>query len=383
MSSSIFSERISRLRPSVVREILLAAQAPGVISFAGGLPAPEWLPSLAELAVPAGYGQYGPTPGEPALREEVSRYLARIGLECPAERVLILSGSQQGIDLTAKLFVDLGTPVVTESPTYLAALQVLDLFGARVHAVPLQADGLEPDALERALSESRARLCYLKPTFQNPTGTLYDSERRDAVARVLERSQVPLFEDDPYRELAFDGPAPAPIAGRLRNTPWIYQGSFSKVFLPGIRLGYLACSAELWEPLERLKQAADLHSSRVGQWLALALLRAPDRDERLARLREAYRVKRDAFERLLEQHFQDLAEWRKPSGGLFFWLRLRQERSLVELLPAALARGVAFVPGESFYPGGGTGGTLRLNFSNASEPEMADGLARLAALFRE
>ncbi len=383
MSSSIFSERIARLRPSVVREILQAAQAPGVISFAGGLPAPEWLPPLGELAVPAAYGQYGPTPGEPALRRAVSEYLARIGLECPAERVLILSGSQQGIDLTAKLFVDLGTAVVTESPTYLAALQVLDLFGARVHAVPLEAQGIEPDALGRALSESRARLCYLNPTFQNPTGALYDADRRDAVARVLEQSGVPLFEDDPYRELAFDGPAPAPIASRLRSTPWIYQGSFSKVFLPGIRLGYLACSAELWEPLERLKQASDLHSSRVGQWLALSLLQAPDRDERIARLRAAYRAKRDAFERELALHFADLAEWRTPSGGLFFWLQLRQPRSLVELLPAALARGVAFVPGESFFPGGGGSGTLRLNFSNASESEMVEGLARLAALFRE
>src|SRR5581483_4826563 len=141
-----------------------------------------------------------------------------------------------------------------------------------------------------------ARLCYLNPTFQNPTGTLYAAAQRAAVARELDAAGVPLFEDDPYREVAFDGPAPAPIASHLQSVPWLYQGSFSKVFLPGIRLGYLACSEQLWEPLERLKQAADLHSNRPSQWFALSLLEAPDREQRLSALRAAYRKKRDAFE---------------------------------------------------------------------------------------
>jgi DNA-binding transcriptional MocR family regulator len=383
MNRPVFSERIARLRPSVVREILTVAQAPGVISFAGGLPAPEWLPALTGLAVPTSLGQYGPTPGEPELRRALSAYLARIGLECPSERILILSGSQQGIDLVAKLFVDLGSRVVSESPTYLAALQVFDLFGASVRGVPFDGDGLSLESFEREISAPDTRLCYLNPTFQNPTGRLYNSEQRARVASILDRAKVPLFEDDPYRELAFDAPAPAPIVSALRRAPWVYQSSFSKMFMPGMRLGFLACSAELWEPLERLKQAADLHANRVSQWLALSLLEAPDAGARLSALRASYRQKRAVFAHALERELSDLAEWQLPSGGLFFWLRLKEPRSLLPLLSRAIERGVAFVPGEAFFPGAPVPGYLRLNFSNASSSEVALGLARLSALLRE
>jgi 2-aminoadipate transaminase len=380
---SAFSERIARLKPSVVREILAAAQAPGVISFAGGLPAPESLPPLTGLDVPQAYAQYGATEGEPRLRDAISRYLRAIGLECPPERVLVLSGSQQGIDLVAKLFVDVGTPILTESPTYLAALQVFHLFGAAVHGLPLGDAGVDPDELRRAAQARRPRLCYLVPTYQNPTGVSYDAGAREAVAEALDVTRVPLFEDDPYREVSFDGDSPRPIASHLGRASWVYQSSFSKVFVPGIRLGFLAASADLFVHLVRLKQAADLHSNRLSQWLALSELESPERAARLDVLRSVYRQKRDAFQVSLTKHLGPLAEWRTPSGGLFFWLRLKTPRDVVSLLPRAIERGVVFVPGDVCFPeADAPPGYLRLNFSHAT-PEAADeGLGRLAALLR-
>jgi 2-aminoadipate transaminase len=378
-----FSERIARLEPSVVREILAAAQAPGVISFAGGLPAPESLPSLTGLDVPSAYAQYGATEGEPRLREAISRYLSTIGLECPPARVLVLSGSQQGIDLVAKLFVDVGAPIITESPTYLAALQVFRLFGAAVHGLPLGDEGVDPDALGRVARARRPRFCYLVPTYQNPTGVSYGVSSRQAVARALDEAALPLFEDDPYREVSFDGDGPRPIASHLERASWVYQSSFSKVFLPGIRLGFLAASPDLFVPLVRLKQAADLHSNRVSQWLALSELESPERAARLDALRSVYRHKRDTFQASLTKHLGALAEWHTPNGGLFFWIRLKTPRDVVSLLPKAIERGVVFVPGDVCFPEApAPAGYLRLNFSHAT-PEAADeGLGRLAALLR-
>ncbi|MGB6449373.1 MAG: PLP-dependent aminotransferase family protein [Steroidobacteraceae bacterium] len=377
---SRLSRRICDLHASPIREILSVIDTPGMVSFAGGLPAPETFPALSAEAIPRSWLQYGPTEGEPALRERVAEELRRIGLSCAMEQVLILSGSQQGIDLAAKLFVDPGTPVAVESPTYLAALQVFRFFGARF--VPL--DLREPRALTgTGIRGSRPALAYSIPTFQNPTGRCYSTVERDALAQACDERRVTLFEDDPYRDLAYDDCDRSPICGRLRRASWIYQGSFSKSLAPGLRLGFLAASRDLVEHLTRLKQAADLHSNRVSQWLVLQQLNGPARAERLAHLVDVYRRKRDDFAGALRRHLGTVATWQSPPGGLFFWLALRRDIDTRALLPEAIRRGVAFMPGESFFPESPKRcGALRLNFTHADETQTERGLATLAELLR-
>ena len=371
------SERVERLQPSAIREILAVIDRPGMISFAGGLPSPDSFPDLSGLPLPREALQYGASEGEPALRAQIAAEVNAIGLRCTAEQVLVLSGSQQGIDLVAKLFIDPGTTVAVEEPTYLAALQVFRFFGARFAPLrPRQAlAGLEADA--------PPALAYAIPSFQNPTGHCYDAAERDALARACDTLGVPLCEDDPYRDLAYDACERTPVCARLERAPWIYQGSFSKTLAPGLRLGYLVASPELMPLLVRLKQAADLHSNRVSQHVVLAQLCSPDRAERMRRVVDAYRRKRDFFAAALQRHFGDLARWQTPPGGLFFWLDLLAPIDTRALLSEAIERGVAFMPGELFFAGEVPAhGTLRLNFSHADEDGIERGLAVLAELVR-
>ena len=242
----MFSERVERLSGSLIREILAAAQRPEVISFAGGLPAADCLPKLDFTGVPANLAQYGTSEGEPEFRAAVVEELARIGLNVDASQVLVLSGSQQALDLAAKLFIDPGTPVIAEGPTYLAALQVFKLFGADITTVQQQSNGqLSAASLQAAIDSSKAKLAYLIPTFQNPSGACYTEQTRRELAAVIEAAKLPVIEDDPYRALSYDGEAPKPLVTHLQDAPWIYCGSFSKTLAPGLRIGYLVASKDL------------------------------------------------------------------------------------------------------------------------------------------
>src|SRR5512146_3307231 len=339
-----FSSRTRDLHASPIREILSVVNRPGMISFAGGLPAVDSFPQFSLEGMPQDILQYGPSEGEWELRLRVAEELHERGLNCTAEQVLILSGSQQGIDLVAKLFIDPGTAVAVESPTYLAALQVFRFFGARF--IAYDADALDVPALRR----EQPSFAYAIPTFQNPSGRCLDASQRDALAAACDSARVPLFEDDPYRDLVYDACARTPVCARLQRASWIYQGSFSKSLAPGLRLGYLAASPDLLPFLTRLKQAADLHSNRVSQWLVLQQLNDPAREQRLAALAERYRQRRDAFESALRRHFGDLASWQTPPGGLFFWLTLKHRIDTRLLLPRAIEAGLAFMPGEPFFP---------------------------------
>lgn len=373
-----YSRRVADLHASPIREMLAVVDRPGMISFAGGLPAVDSFPVLTPGAAPAACLQYGASEGDTFLRERVADELQALGLPCASGQVLILSGSQQGLDLVAKLFIDAGTAVAVESPTYLAALQVFRFFGAKF--LPFSAGRPQ----EIALAAKKPAFAYAIPTFQNPSGHCYSDAERAALAAVCDEAGIPLFEDDPYRDLVYDDCSRRPVSSLLQSAPWIYQGSFSKSLAPGLRLGYLAASPELMPYLVRLKQAADLHSNRLSQWLVGEQLASPQRGERLVALRAGYRAKRDAFDAALRRHFSGLADWQTPPGGLFFWLQLRQPLDTRTLLPEAIRRQVIFMPGENFYARDGEGiGTLRLNFSLASEEEMETGLARLAGLIRE
>jgi DNA-binding transcriptional MocR family regulator len=374
-----FSQRCQNLSPSLIREILSIIDKPGMVSFAGGLPAPETLsiPSLEGL--PASLLQYGPAEGELELRQLICADLDAAGLHCSSEQILILSGSQQGIDLVAKLFVDPGTLVALESPTYLAALQVFRFFGATF--TPLE------KAIENCsnIQHESPALIYAQPTFQNPTGHCYSRKERQALADYCLELKVPLFEDDPYRDLVFEECERRPVCSNLHSGTWVYQSSFSKTFAPGLRLGYLACSADLIAPLTRLKQAADLHSNRISQWLVMEQLKNPQRKTQRETLAATYKKKRDNFAALLNENFSDLATWPSPKGGLFFWLALKRKTDTHTLLAKAIEANVAFMPGESFFPfttNQDSTSNIRLNFSHASTEAAEYGLKTLAALVR-
>ncbi|TLX55451.1 PLP-dependent aminotransferase family protein [Stutzerimonas nosocomialis] len=379
-----FSKRVDRLKSSLIREILAAAQRPEVMSFAGGLPAEAMLPKVDWAPMPAALGQYGMSEGEPALREAIAAEARALGVPCEASQVLIVSGSQQTLDLASKLFIDPGTEVLLEAPTYLAALQAFQFFGADCIAVPQESDGPQLEALRRALERSTPAFAYLIPTFQNPSAVRYSEAKREAVAALLDEFGVALIEDEPYRELVFDEGCARPIVSRLRKASWIYTGTVSKTLLPGLRVGYLIASPDLFPYLLRLKQSADLHTNRIGQWQALQWLGSEQYRAHLAELRDFYRLRRDAMQAALLEHFADLADWEIPQGGLFFWLTLRQPLDTRTLLDAALQRNVAFMPGEPFFVDPDRHpGHLRLNFSHVGPDRLGEGLRRLAAVIRE
>lgn len=379
-----FSERVSRLKSSLIREILAAAQRPEVMSFAGGLPAEAMLPKVEWADMPLSLGQYGMSEGEPALREALAAEARALGLACEASQVLVVSGSQQTLDLAAKLYIDKGTEILLEAPTYLAALQIFQLFGADCLTVPQEADGPNLAQLRSRLEQHRPAFIYLIPTFQNPSAVRYSEAKRAAVAALLDEFGVTLIEDEPYRELTFDGGSAKPIAGRLQKASWIYTGTVSKTLLPGLRVGYLIASPDLFPHLLKLKQSADLHTNRIGQWQALQWIGSEKYQQHLSELRGFYRQRRDAFQAALETHFSDLAHWNMPQGGLFFWLTLKQPLDTRTLLNEALANDVAFMPGEPFFPEPDKNlGHLRLNFSHIDPARLDEGLKRLAAVVRQ
>ncbi len=379
-----FSERVDRLKSSLIREILAAAQKPEVMSFAGGLPAESMLPKVEWAEMPASMGQYGMSEGEPALREAIAAEARTLGVDCSASQVMIVSGSQQTLDLASKLFIDRGTEVLLEAPTYLAALQAFQLFGADCLAVPQEADGPSLAALRLRLEQHKPAFAYLIPTFQNPSGTRYSEEKRDAVAMLLDEFNVTLIEDEPYRDLVFDESSAQPIVSRMRKASWIYTGTVSKTLLPGLRVGYLIATPDLFPYLLRLKQSADLHTNRVGQWQALQWLGSEQYHSHLSELRRFYRLRRDAMQAALLEHFGDLADWQLPQGGLFFWLRLKQPVDTRTLLQPALAQDVAFMPGEPFFVDPERNpGYLRLNFSHVAPDRLDEGVRRLANVVRD
>ena len=374
----MLSKRIADLRGSPVRAMLETAQRPEVISFAGGLPAPDSFADLDLPAPPLDLMQYGPSEGEPHLRARIAQELQALGLDAPAERILVLSGSQQGIDLAGKLFVDHATRVAVEAPAYLAALQVFRFFGAELQTL----DRAEPGAAWSG--EARPMLAYVTPTFQNPSGHCWTADEREALAHACDATEVALFEDDPYRDLAYDPCERGPICARLKQASWIYQGSFSKTVAPGLRIGFLAASSDLFPHLINLKQAADLHTNRLSQWYALRHLDDPNRAQRLGKLVNRYRRRRDLFAASMDRHLGGLADWEVPAGGLFFWATLKSGADTSELLRRARERNVLFTPGEHFFVEKPTpSASMRLNFSHADEDSAERGLAILGELLKE
>jgi 2-aminoadipate transaminase len=387
-----FAARTANMRPSAIREILKVTESPDMISFAGGLPAPELFPvdetAHAAQAILATDGaralQYSTTEGHAALREWVARHVAdAVGLNTTPDHVLITHGSQQGLDLIAKVLIDPGDVVLVENPAYLGALQAFRAYEANVVGVASDADGMQPASLQEALARApvRRKCVYLIPNFQNPTGTSFSAARRAQIARIAAEAGLLVVEDDPYGRLRFSGDAaPALVADRVPD--WVYLGTTSKILAPGLRVAWLVASdMTLREKLVTAKQASDLHTSTFTQRLAYELLQVPGwLDAHVAKLRAVYGKRRDLMLAALERHLPSGCSWTRPAGGLFLWVTLPEAIDATELLKLATRERVAFVPGEPFWVGAPKRNTLRLNFSNATEEQIASGIARLGAV---
>jgi 2-aminoadipate transaminase len=381
--------RLRGVASSPVREILALTQRAGVISFAGGLPAPElfdarglrdaFAAALADDRCGATL-QYSTTEGDPQLRAAIARRLRRRGLPTEPDDVLVTSGSQQALTLVAAVLLEPGDAVLVEEPSYLAALQCFQMAGARVVPVPCDDDGLDPDALAALVRRERPKALYTVPTFHNPTGRTLPLERRAALAQAAARLGLWIVEDDPYGELRYRGEAIAPVAslpGAEDRT--IALSTLSKVLVPGLRIGWLRAPAALRRALVVAKQAADLHTSTIDQAAAAHWLTTCDLDAHIAGLRAAYGARRDALVGALPETLPEGSRWTRPDGGMFVWVRLPDGWDADVLLNAALEREVAFVPGWPFYAGPPDRATLRLSFTTHTTEEIAEGLGRLQA----
>src|SRR4051812_22100132 len=375
--------RLRGVRSSPVRDILALTARPGMISFAGGLPAPELFDgpglSAAFAAALADAGrtlQYSTTEGDPELRAAIADRLTARGLATAADDILVTSGSQQALTLAATVLLEPGDVVLAEEPSYLAALQAFALAGARVVPVACDDEGLDPDAVAAAAAEHRPRLLYTIPTFQNPTGRTLGLERRRALAAVAERHGFWLIEDDPYGELRYRGSA-LPSLATIAEDHVLALSTLSKVAAPGLRIGWVRTPPALRRQLVVAKQAADLHSSTIDQAAAARWLAAVDLEAHIAHLRAEYGARRDALLDGLAGALPPGSVHNRPEGGMFVWARLPDGWDAEDLLARALQHDVAFVPGYPFFAGSPDRATLRLSFTTHSPDEIQEGLARL------
>lgn len=386
MAKIRMARRMQRLRASEIREILKLTQRPGMISFAGGLPAADLFPvrEMEEVtaAVLAHKGhralQYSPTEGDPRLRELIAERMGRVQkTSFGPDDILITTGSQQGIDLTGRIFLDEGDVVLCESPTYLGAINAFKAYGPRFVEVATD-EGMVIADLERCIAENPdAKLAYVIPDFQNPTGRTWSLERRRAFLDVVARHGIPVVEDSPYGELRFEGEGLPPLAALDERGLVVFLGTFSKIFCPGLRIAWLAAAPELREKYVMVKQGTDLHSSTLGQRQIAEFMDRFDLDAHVAELVATYRRRRDVMLEAIEAEFPPGLSYTKPHGGLFLWMELPEGVDARDILERSLAEGVAFVPGGPFFPNGGHEHTMRLNYSAMPEDRIREGVRRL------
>ena len=389
------AERAAEMNPSAIREILKVTERPGILNFAGGLPAPETFPVeamraacasvLAEgSAVAKPSLQYASSEGLPELRQWVSAELGKQGATVSPDQVLITTGSQQGLDLIAKVLIDKDSRLLVESPTYLGALQAFTPMQPAVESIESDSGGVCPSALREALQKGeRPRFIYLLPNFQNPTGRTMDEARREAVIAVCREHGLPIVEDNPYGELWFDAPPPKPLLARWPEGV-VYLGSFSKILAPGLRLGYIVAPPALYPKLLQAKQAADLHTPGFNQRVVAEVIKDGFLDQHVPTIRARYHAQRDAMLAALARELGPTgAEWTQPVGGMFVWVRLPERLNAQALLPKAVDAGMAFVPGAPFYAGEPDARALRLSFVTSTPEQIDKGMAALGRVVQQ
>lgn len=387
----LFSDGITNTPKSFIREILKVTEDPKVISFAGGLPNSKFFPvkeiSDAALKVLEADGknvlQYSTTEGYLPLRDYIAkRYFEKKGLRVEPDEILITNGSQQGMDLIGKIFIDKGDHVVIERPGYLGAIQAFSMYEPVFYPVPLLDDGIDADLLRETFTENQIKLFYSVPNFQNPSGITYSKQKRIEVADILKNHDAIFVEDDPYGELRFMG-EDMPSMRTFFKDNIILLGSFSKIVSPGLRLGWICARKDIMEKLVVAKQASDLHSNYFSQRILYQYLIDNDIDKHILRIRQAYKKQRDMMVSSIEEHFPEEIKYTKPEGGMFLWITLPARISSLDLFNRAIKENVAFVPGSPFYVGAGGENTLRLNFSNSDEERIEEGIKRLAKIIEK
>ena len=395
-----FAQRTQRMGSSAIRELLKLTEQPDIISFGGGMPAPEVFPieqfTEACNRVMKDFGpqalQYGPTEGYLPLREMIARHTLRYGIEVTAENILITSGSQQALDLLGKILINPGDRILVESPTYLGALQAWNAYGAEYVTVPMDEHGMITDTLEEAL-RSGPKFIYVLPNFQNPSGVTLAGERRMQLIELADRYGVPIVEDDPYGQLRYEGehlPSVVVLDSQFRDNcsicyrgNVIYLSTFSKILAPGLRLAWVIAPPEVIRKLVQAKQGADLHTSPFNQFIAHEVAKGGFLDRHVKLIRKVYTERRDVMLAAMDGYFPPGVDWTHPEGGLFLWGTLPETLNSSDVLKSAIEQKVAFVPGAPFYPTGGGYNTMRLNFSNANPEKIREGIARLGKVIRE
>lgn len=388
-----FAKRMSYIKASEIREILKVTELDDVISFAGGLPDPQLFPieEIKEVAkvvltdVGAKALQYTTTEGYSPLREWISKRMnEHLGTTIDQDNILITHGSQQVLDLSGKVFLDEGDVVLCESPTYLAAVSAFKAYGCKFIEIPTDEDGMVMDSLEYTLKHAKhTKLIYVIPTFQNPTGKTWSLERRKELAELSAKFDVAVIEDNPYGELRFEGKSLPAVKSFDSCGNILYAGSFSKIFCPGLRIGWIAGDKEIIRKYVLVKQGVDLQCNTLAQMMTYEYLNRYDIDKHIERIIEIYKQRRNVAVECIERYFPENIKFTHPEGGLFMWIELPEYISAHDILAKSLERKIAFVPGGSFFPVKHKENTFRLNYSNMSEDKIEKGLKILGEILNE
>lgn len=383
---AVYAERTARMKSSAIRELLKLTSQPDVISFAGGLPAPEMFP-VREFQEACDYVlrnegpqalQYGATEGYTPLKQYLVERMNKYGVPAEEPNILLTNGSQQALDLIGKVFVDSKMVVCTERPTYLGALQAWNAYEANYCTVPIDDEGMVVDELPKIIERHRPRFVYVLPNFHNPAGVSLSEARRRQLVEIAVKYDIFIVEDDPYGELRFEGEDIIPIV-TLAKERTIYLCTFSKTLAPGIRLGWIVAPQVAISKLVQAKQGADLHTSTFLQMVANDICQRGILRQHVKRIRATYRERRDAMLDAMAEFFPEEVKWTHPQGGLFLWVKTPEKVNTLELFKMAVAEKVAYVPGNSFYPDDDPEGlhTMRLNFSYCKPEVIVEGIRRL------
>lgn len=388
-----YADRTSRMNSAVVKETLKLTAIPGIISFAGGMPAPEVFPveemkqAMVKVMEKTGAQalQYGPTNGILPLREKIAKRLnEKENINCTADNILMVSGSQQALDLSGKIFLNPGDIVVTENPTYTAALSSLGVYECDFISVESDDDGMILEDLEKKLASSdRIRLIYVIPSFQNPTGRTWSPERRKGLYELACKYDLPIIEDNPYGELRYEGEGVPSVKSMDTEGRVVYLGSFSKILSPGTRLGWICACPELLEKYDSAKQGADLQANTVMQYVVNQYMEDNDLDANVVNLNALYKSRRDLMISMIDSEFPEGTVYTRPQGGLFLWVQVPGNVDTAELMKEVVKSNVAYLPGFSFFPNGGPANCMRLNFSNAKEDKIVEGMKLLGKALRD
>jgi 2-aminoadipate transaminase len=388
---SLISKSCKNIPPSFIREILSVAEQPDFISFAGGLPNPAYFPvtqmmdAFAEIMDTEGKEtlQYAGSQGYYPLRQWICDwYNSKFKLDITPENILITNGSQQALDMTGKLFINPGDPLMMEKPSYLGAIQAFSAYRPEFHQITLNPEGLDLNELEDTVLKTGSRILYGIPNFQNPTGITYSREVRENLAILLDWHGIMFIEDDPYNEIRFEGEFQPPVYA-LNPEQTIWCGSFSKMVSPGIRAGWICAPKNLMPHLLRIKQAADLHTNNVVQRLIFRFLSYNDPNQHLQNVRKAYKAQKDCMIESIGKYFPEEVKSTNPEGGMFIWATMPEPLNSEELIKLSIQEKVVFVPGKSFFTGGEGYRNMRLNYSNSSEEMIEKGIKKLGRILKQ